>query len=1207
MSSICRSCSAEVPPGAKFCGQCGSPQTLRCRGCGTLTSQPGQKFCLQCGEPLVPDALVRGADRVQAGETASDEPPVPGRAEAPPKPTVFDLPSVERRLVSVLFADLTGFTAFSESRDAEDVRQLVSTYYVAARRITGAYGGTIRKYEGDGVMAVWGAPVAREDDAERAVRAALDLVAAVTSLGDRLGLELRLRVGVVTGEAAVDIAGVEEGMVMGDAVNTASRLQSIAEPGTVAVDDVTRLASERAIVYQDAGTHLFKGKSIPVQAWRPMRIVAVVGGAGRALLEPPLVGRTAELDVLRGALHRVLEPGAGLTLVSVVGEAGLGKSRLAWELEKYVDGLAARVLWHRGQASSFGQGIGFRALGDMVRMRARIVLGDSRETEQAKLDSLLDDVFAADAGSHARVGRALRRLLGLDDGSALIDRGELFSSWRLLFERLAERHPVLLLFDDLHWADQGLFDFIAHLVAWASSAPILILVLSRPDERLQALSSRGARLDLAPLAPAEIETLVAEAVSNAPPQLLSTVREHSGGVPLFAVESLRMLADRGVMVAERDVDTYRLVGDVKELAVPPSIHALIAGRLDALGADERHVLFDAAVLGQRFSASAAAAVARAGEPDVRVLLDGLVAKQFLTMSTDPLSPERGQYGFSHRQIQRVALATMTKQARKERHLAAADWLTQGEPGPDVAGVYAGHLLAAADADYTAHDAQFIRRRALTTIVEAARRAASVGALREAVALFDRAAQIESDDGRRAEYLVEAAGWAEHYGDRAVAAEHYARARSLHEAGGRTREARALRARELYAYRWTRPAGELVQPLRLAYDTLRGVQDAAFAAAAAALAGVLYADGDAAAAEAIAGEAAEAANIAEAPIELGVALNWRASALVELGQPAQALELFRAALRVREVHAPAEVPFTLANVAISLSSLGRFEEAADAARAAIAAAERFASSASLEGATLHLARTLFCLGRWDEALETVGRVALDATPANAGMAIGPPVLVALGRGEVDAVRSIVDDFDRRQAESGAAFESDYRSLRAVALAHLGGAPDRALAAILDAGSGDYAEWPAWLPFAVDLLVGSDDDARLAAALEALDGPVAPKTSPYVTGQIQRLTAHLAARSRDRDAAAEHWRAGRQIMSGAGVVFDAAVLALELAEAASGGEPAEEESGDTGVGAGAEILRAEASAVFELLRANPWLERARRLTSGPADRDGTPGWR
>jgi class 3 adenylate cyclase/tetratricopeptide (TPR) repeat protein len=1127
-----------------------------------------QKFCLDCGSPLTP----------LAGTAL--EPPA-GPSEAP----VFDLPSIERRLVSVLFADLAGFTTFTESHDAEDVRQMIGTYYAAARRITAAYGGTIRKYEGDGVMAVWGAPIAREDDAERAVRAALDLVAAVTNLGDREGLELRLRAGVTTGEAAVDLGGVEEGMVMGDAVNTAARLQSLATPTSVLVDDVTRLATERAIVYQDAGIHLVKGKAIPVQAWRPMRIVATVGGAGRTLLELPLVGRTAELGIMRDTLDRLFEPQAGLTLVSVVGEAGLGKSRLGWELEKYVDGLAATVLWHRGQASSFGEGIGFRALGDMVRMRARIVLEDSRETERAKLDGLLDDVFGGDAEGRIRVGRALRRLLGLDDGSALIDRGELFSSWRVLFEQLAKRHPVLLLFEDLHWADQGLFDFIAHLVDWASGARILILVLSRPDERLDVLSRRGVRLDLEPLAPGEIETLVAEAVTNAPSALLAAVREQSGGVPLFAVESLRMLADRGLMVSERDADLYRLVGDVDELAVPPNIHALIAGRLDALAADERHVLSDAAVLGERFSAASAAAVGGAPEQDVRVLLDGLVAKQFLTVSTDPRSPERGQYGFSHRQVQRVALATMSKQARKARHVAAAAWVARGEPDPDVAGVYAGHLLAAADADPEAHDAQFIRRRALATIVEAARRAAGVGALREAVALFERAAEIEPDEVRRAEHLVDAAGWAEHYGDRAAAAGYYARAGALREAGGHTRQALALRARELYADRWTRPAVELIEPLRLVYEALRDVQDAAFAAAAGALAGVLYAHGEAGDAETIAAEAAAAARIADAPVELGAALNWRASALVELGQPAKALELFRAALDVRELHAPAEVPFTQANIAISLSAVGRFAEAADAARTAIAAAERVASSASLEGATLHLARTLFCLGDWDEALETVDRVALGMTPANAGMGIGPPLAVSLARGELDIVRSVIDAFDRGQAESGAAFESDYRSVRAVGIASLEGDPDQALAAILHAGSGDYAEWPAWLPFAVDLVVAGGDDRALAAALGALEGAVAPKTSPYVTGQAERLAAHIAAHAGDYAGAARRWRAARQIMSEAGVVFDAAVLALELAEEASGGEV------DAASG------RAEAIATFERLGAGPWLERARRGVARP----------
>jgi class 3 adenylate cyclase/tetratricopeptide (TPR) repeat protein len=1180
MSSTCPTCSADVPQGAKFCGQCGAPQVLACPACGTPARQPDQKFCLECGEAIRPTGAAVQTPPSVTAPTATPE--APG---APSGSAVFGLPEVERRLVSVLFADLAGFTSFSESRDAEDVRQMLSKYFAAARRIAVAYGGTIEKFIGDAVMVVWGAPVAREDDAERAVRAALDLVAAVTNLGDRLGVELRLRAGVLTGEAAVDVASVGEGMVIGDAVNTASRLQTLAEPGSVLVDDVTRLATERSIAYQDAGAHRVKGKSVPVQAWRAVRVVAAVGGAQRGLLELPLVGRAAELEVLRGALERLLEPGARLSLVSVVGEAGLGKSRLAWELEKYADGLAAQVLWHRGQASSFGQGVGLRALGDMVRMRAEIALDDSRAVEQAKLDLMLDEVFVRDPDGRARVGRAVSRLLGLDDWTELIDRGELFSSWRLLFERLAARDPVLLLFEDLQWADQGLVDFIAHLTEWASGSSILILVFSRPDGRLAGLTERGIRLDLEPLRPAEIETLVAEAVSDAPGEFLDSVRDHAGGVPLFAVELLRMLADRGVMIVEGDRYRYRLVGDVSDVAVPPSIHALIAARLDALGSDERHVLLDAAVLGQRFSAASAAALAGIAEGDVRRLLDGLVAKQFLTVATDPRSPERGQYVFSHRQTQRVALWTMSKRVRKARHLAAAEWLAQEADDPDLAGIIAGHLQAAAAADPNSPDAQAIRERALATTLAAARRAASVGGLREAVTMFDQAAEIEPDERSRAEHLVDAARCADHDGDQAVAAEHYANARGLHEAAGRVREALALQARELYAYRWTRPAAELIEPLRGVHDSLAGVKDRAFAAAAASLAGVLYADGDAAAAEVVAGEAAESASRTSAHEELGLALNWRASALVELGRPAEALELFREALRVRELYAPAEVPFTLTNIAISLAALGRFEEAAEAASTAIAAAERLASRASLEGATLHLARTLYCTGRWDEALETVARAAPQTSPANAGMTIGPPILVALARGKVDVVRAVIDDFDRRQAQSGAAFESDYRSVRTVALAHLEGEPQRALSAILDAGSGDYAEWPAWLPLAVDLLVEDQDDRQLHAALEALHRPVAPKTSPHVNAQVQRLAAHLAARGGDWSAAACRWHGAWKIMSDAGVPFDAAVLALELAEQT----PDED--------AGVQANRTEAMATFERLRAEPWLERARRGAARP----------
>ena len=764
-----------MPDGAKFCGQCGTPLLARCEACGTVAAQAGQRFCLECGSQL-PGAV--------AGGTAVPAPAVPAA-------------SVERRQVSVLFADLTGFTSFSERRDAEDVREMLSEYFDSSRRIIDSYGGRVEKFIGDAVMALWGAPVAHEDDAERAVRAGLDLVAAVTALGDRMGVQLRLRVGILTGQAAVELDAVAEGMVIGDAINTASRIQSVAEPGSVLVDDVTRAVTERAIAYEDGGEHSVKGKTEPVHTWRALRVIAAIGGVGRTDMELPLVGRDGEMAVLRGAVDALIESHAGLQLVSVIGEPGLGKSRLAWELRKYADGLAATLLWHHGQALSFGQGAGFASLAEMVRARADISPEDPAASHQLKLQALVDDLLAsAEPDVRVRVLRAVSRLLGLDDGRELIDLGELFSSWRLLFERLATRGPVVMLFEDLQWADQGLFDFIAHLCEWAARSPILVLIFSRPDERLDAVSLLGKRVDLTPLSEGDIESLIAAAVEGAPEGLLSSVRENAAGVPLFAVESLRMLAARGAMKPAGDANRYRLVSQVHDLEVPPSIHALVAARLDRLGELERSVLRGGAVLGQRFTPAAAAAVAGVGTADGRSLLDGLVSKQFLSVDTDPRSQSRGTYTFVHRQVERVVLGTLSKRERKARHLAAAEYLSEHASDPDLPAILAGHLVSAYEAHPTAPDAPDIRRRALRLTLDAAQRAESVGALNEAVGLFAQAAQIETDEARRAEHLVRAARCAERYGNEEIAAGHYAAAGKLYEQVGQTRDALRMRAREL---------------------------------------------------------------------------------------------------------------------------------------------------------------------------------------------------------------------------------------------------------------------------------------------------------------------------------------------------------------------------------------------------------------------------
>jgi tetratricopeptide (TPR) repeat protein len=836
------------------------------------------------------------------------------------------------------------------------------------------------------------------------------------------------------------------------------------------------------------------------------------------------------------------------------------------------------VLWHHGQALSF-EGAGFSSLAEIVRMRAGIDVKEPPDTQRTKLESLVQDVFPSDSEDRARAFRGLRRLLGLDDGRELIDLGELFSSWRLLFERLAERDPVVLLFEDLQWADQGLFDFITHLSEWASRSRILVLVFSRPDERLQTLIDHGERIDIAPLSGEDIEALIRGAVDGAPASLVSTVREHAAGVPLFAVESLRMLADRGLLIAEGDAHRYRLVGEVDDLDVPPSIHALIAARLDRLGDLERVVIRGGAVFGQRFGVSAAAALAGLGTAEARSVLDELVAKQFLEVDTDPRSQSPGTYAFVHPPVQRVVLGTLSRRERKARHLAAAEHLSAQTPDPDLAAILAGHLVAAFEAQPTAPDAVDIRRRAHTLTLDAANRAESVGALNEAVALYVQAAGIEEDELQRAGHLVHAARCAERYGNQEeIAAAHYAAARELHERAGRTREALRLRARELYVYQWRQAAAPLEDPLREVYEALRDERDAAFADAAASLASTLYANGAAEAAESIAAEAVEAAEAARAYNELGLALNLRACALIELARPTEAVEVFQAALEVRQRYAPSDVPGSLGNMAITFAALGRFDEAVKAGREAMAAAERFARRVHLNLAALQLARALFSLGRWDEAVETVEEVAAETAPAYQGMVLGPPVLVAIYRGELGRARSVLDEFDRlHETDAGAAFESDYKRLREVVLAHLAGAHRDASAVIDRAQSGDYAEWPTWLPLAIDLIVQLDEVEPLLDAAAALRRDVVPTTSPIVTAQAARVDAHLAARAGQRARAASRWSAAIKIARSAGMNFDAATLGLERFEHAPEAR-----------GALAELRLAHQTLTG--LRATPWLERA-----------------
>ena len=395
---LCPECGADNRSGRKFCLKCGTALQLGCSSCGA-TNEPSALFCGECGTSLA----------ASGPSEARPEAPLPASQQ-------------ERRLVSVLFADLVGFTTLSESRDSEDVRELLSRYFDASRRLIELYGGTVEKFIGDAVMAVWGTPTATEDDAERAVRAALDLVTSVAALGEEFGAsDLRLRAGVLTGEAAVTVGAEGQGMVAGDLVNTAARIQSTAEPGTLLVGDATRRSSEQTIVYESAGTHELKGKAEPVQLFRALRVASGRRGALKSTgLEPPFVGRDRELRLVKELFHASADERTA-HLVSAMGIAGIGKSRLAWEFYKYFDGLVDNIYWHRGRCLAYGEGVTYWALADMVRMRARISEDDDDATARSKLEATLSERLL-DADERTFVEPLLASLLGIAEEQSSHER-----------------------------------------------------------------------------------------------------------------------------------------------------------------------------------------------------------------------------------------------------------------------------------------------------------------------------------------------------------------------------------------------------------------------------------------------------------------------------------------------------------------------------------------------------------------------------------------------------------------------------------------------------------------------------------------------------------------------------------------------------------------------------------------------------------------
>jgi class 3 adenylate cyclase/predicted ATPase len=1151
----CASCREPTPDAGHFCIHCGAARQQSCPSCGEPVIA-GARFCMRCG--------------TQLGE------------RDPAAPAESSRPVAERRLVSVLFADLVGFTHLSEHRDPEEVRELLSAYFDRCRTVIGRYGGTVEKFIGDAVMAVWGTPLAREDDAERAVRAALSLTQMVSTLGEEVGMpELRLRAGVLTGQAAVEVGAESEGMVLGDTVNTASRLQSIATPGTVLVDDVTRRASEAAIAYEDAGTHEVKGREQPVRAWTALRVVAGAGGARRSVgLEAPFVGRAHELEVIIEAGERSAHDRQARH-VAILGEAGSGKSRLLWEFFKYLDGIEELRYWHQGRCLSYGEGVAYWALAEMVRSRARIQEEeDPPAVVREKLRAVVEQ-FVPDERERRMVEPRLAHLLRLEERPDA-DRVDLFSGWRLFFERMAENNPVILAFEDLQWADSGLLDFIDYLLEWSSEFPILVLTLSRPE-----LSERRPGWDaavLGPLEPDAIVTILEGLVPGLPEDLVGQIVRRAEGIPLYAVETIRMLQDRGVLVQEGA--RYHVTGDVADLEVPESLHALMASRLDGLSAAQRSLLQDASVLGQSFTAAGTAALSGQPEEEVANVLNTLVARQILARDDDPRSPERGQYVFIQGLLRTVAYGTLSRRARKAKHVAAAQHLEETWPGElrDIAEVLASHYMEAIQVEPNAEDVDVLRASARERLISAGQAAGSLALGPEADRYFEQAAELADTDIERAELFEQAGRALTQSGDPRMAEQRLRRAIELYEGSGRQtggRAAVALAALLRYLGR-LEEARPLLEPFRTLSSEAE--DDMVRAEALAELAALLAFSGELREAGPLFEEALTRMELAEAWASLGGALVGRAVFLDLSGRRQEGSGVLRQALALADEH---NLPLVAMRARINLVQIlferDRFEEAlrevGDGLTLARERGDRLWER-QFQGQQMP---ALYALGRWEEAIR-VGSLLL-AAEADLDALLGALALsgIAAARGDQGLLARCVELAAQRR-------DSTYLDPRAAARCVLArdalerDAPREALELLEDVLPSEVvASENRELAFALatEAAMALDDEqvlVELEAGVAALPQAL---TSPLLLAVRARLAAELADRRGDDRSAGEAQTRALELLRSNGA---RPLLAQALSEHAR-------RSGDGGA-------LAEARAICSELGATRWLEQIGQASEIPA---------
>jgi class 3 adenylate cyclase/tetratricopeptide (TPR) repeat protein len=623
--AVCRSCGADLPAAARFCASCGAPVSAR------------------------------------FGD--------------------------ERKVVTVLFADLVGSTATGSEQDPEEFGAAIRPQLARMREALERNGGTIEKYIGDAVVAVFGAPVTREDDPERGVRAAL-------AIRDALGGAAR--VAVNTGEAVVSVgARAERGeeLLLGDVVNTAYRIEEATPDGAVFVGETTYRATRDVIEYGERQLIEAKGKPAPVPVWEALKAWSTVPAASERAVQAPLVGRNEELTLILNTLARSKRHQM-VQLVTLIGVAGIGKSRLAWELQQALEEASEAVTWHRGRCLPYGEGVAYWALDEIVKSEAGILETDDANAADEKLGASVRELVT-DVSESAWVEGHLRPLLGLASATSRETRDEAFSAWRRYIESRAERAPLVLVFEDLHWADEGLLDFIEHVADWSRDAPLLLLCTARPDlqERRAGWGGHGnaMTITLSPLTGDETAELLSLLLSQStvPDGLREELLTRAEGNPLYAEEFVRMLVDRGLLILEDDGWTLR----ASELPMPDSVQGIIAARLDALATGEKTLLQAAAVLGRTFWPDGVAAVASIGRDEVDRTFNELDRRGLLRRYR-PSPGGESEYAFRHALVRDVAYGQIPRARRGEAHLLAARWFESLGRPEDHAETAAHHYLRA---------------------------------------------------------------------------------------------------------------------------------------------------------------------------------------------------------------------------------------------------------------------------------------------------------------------------------------------------------------------------------------------------------------------------------------------------------------------------------------------------------------------------------